>query len=220
MYSVDQAGVELIASFEGFVDGVYNDSEGYATCGYGHLLHYSPATEADHREFDGRGRAFYLKLLALDIKRDATDPMNHFLHVSLNQNQVNAVASACFNCGPGFVEGSVGNAINAENWRLAANDFMLWAKPAVLTARRQAEARLFLTPVKGAFPWLTAEERRIVEEYDKLHNHRQNPGRQRVLRTVMLGIRKTIWRAAEAEKNGWDIRSRRQRYQTLLVRTS
>ncbi|MFZ1925300.1 MAG: lysozyme [Solirubrobacteraceae bacterium] len=219
-YAIDQAGVELIAGFEGFVDGVYADSRGFATCGYGHLLHESAPTEQDHREYDGRGRTFFLGLLREDIERVAIGPMNQALRVSLNQNEVNAVASGCFNCGPGFVEGTVGREINAHRLVAAANAFMLWAHPSELVPRREAERRLFLTPVHAStpFPWLEPKERAAVVEYDRLLAHKEDEARRVVLRAVMTGYRKAIWHAARG-KGGWDVQRRRQRYESLLVRT-
>lgn len=219
-YAIDKAGVELIASFEGFINGVYADSRGFATCGYGHLLHESEPTAEDHRTYDGRGRTFYLGLLHQDIERDAIGPMNKVLHVALNQHEVNAVASACFNCGPGFVEGTVGRDINAHQLRAAADAFMLWAHPSVLAGRRESERRLFLTPVHPSipFPWLEPKERAAVEEYDHLLAHKENRPRRLVLGAVMTGYRKAIWHAAQG-KGGWDVLNRRQRYQSLLVRT-
>jgi GH24 family phage-related lysozyme (muramidase) len=219
-YAINQAGVELIASFEGYVDGVYDDSRGFATCGYGHLLHESAATQADHWRYDGRGRTFFLNLLHEDIQRVAIGPMNTALHASLNQNEVNATASATFNCGPGFVEGTVGADINAHRFAAAANAFMLWDHPSVLTSRREAERRIFLTPVHPSlpFPWLEPWERAAVLEYDELLAHGKDRPRRLVLRAVMTGYRKAIWRAAQG-KGGWEILNRRQRYQSLLVRT-
>lgn len=219
-YAIDGAGVELIASFEGYVNGVYADSRGFATCGYGHLLHMSAPTAADHREFDGRGRAFFLQLLHEDIERDAIGPMNAVLRVPLTQNMVNAVASACFNCGPGFVEGIVGRLINRREWAAAANAFMLWANPPELTPRRQAERRLFLTPVHPALPlpWLMPYERAAVLEYDRLLARNENRPRRLVLRAVMTGYRKAVWHAAQG-KGGWDVHDRRQRYHSLRART-
>jgi GH24 family phage-related lysozyme (muramidase) len=223
-YAIDQAGVELIASFEGYVDGVYADSEGFATCGYGHLLHESPPTDADRREYDGRGRAFFLNLLHEDIERDAIGPMNAALRVPLDENELNAVADACYNCGPGFVEGTVGELINRRQFAAAANAFMLWDNPPVLIPRRETERRLFLTPVHPSlpFPWLEPWERAAVLEYDELLAHDKDRNRRLVLRVVMTGYRKGIWLAAEGKTKapaGWEILNRRQRYQSLLART-
>lgn len=219
-YSIDEAGLLLIRGFEGYVDGVYDDSRGFATCGVGHLLHQSGATSADHREYDGRGWAFYSRLLAGDVQRDALGPMNATLHVGLNQNQINAVASACFNCGPGFIYGTVGRLINERRWAAAADAFLLWDQPPELLPRRRQERALFLRPAKRSvpFPLLLPAERALVVEYDRLHAAHQNPGRQRVLVAAMTGTRKAIWRAAQGV-GGWEAANRRVRYTTLLSRT-
>lgn len=218
-YSIDRAGLELIIGFEGFVNGVYDDSRGFATCGFGHLLHESPATEQDHREYDGRGRAFFEGLLHGDVERVAIAPMNQALHVPLNQHQVNAVASGCFNCGPGFVEGTVGREINAEHWQAAADAFLLWANPPVLRPRREEERALFLEPVQAAvrYPWLLPAEREHVEEYDRLHAGNKDRPRRVVLRRLMIREREAIKHAAR--KTGWEVEHRRQRYASLLART-
>lgn len=224
-YSVNEAGVELIASFEGFVDGVYNDVEGYATVGYGHLLHYSNATPEDHRVWDGRGHAFYLSLLHQDINRLCVEPLAAFVHVPLNQNQVNALASAIYNCGAGFIEGTVGRLLNERRYFAAANAFLLWDHPEVLRPRRETERALFLrTPVER-LPWLEQYERRTVLEYERLvwHPSRGRAARAaelsriRVLRRLMLGYAHLILRAV-ARDHKWDVAFRRQRYRSLMAR--
>lgn len=65
---------------------------------------------------------------------------------------------------------------------------------------------------------LTPTERRWCHEYDHLKAHNQNPARRRVLQRVMTAQRQRIWR--EAHKTGWDHLYRRQRYRSLLARTS
>lgn len=219
-YAIDRAGVELIASFEGFVNGAYNDSEGYATCGYGHLLHRSPATRADHRRFDGKGRAFFLNLLHQDIERVSMAPMRRYIHVPLNQHQVNALASLAFNCGGGCLAGTVGRKLNARDYHGAADAFLLWSHPSVLIPRRRQERGLFLSPspVDVAFPWLTAEERRWCLEYDRLKASHRNLARRRVLRRAMRRQAIQI-RSAAHGAGGWDAAHRRQRYHSLVARS-
>jgi len=220
-YEVDAAGVELIASFEGYVNGVYNDSRGFCTGGFGHLFHESPATEEDHRLYDGKGKTFWLKMLHNDIYRDAIEPMNATLHVQLDQNEINPVASACYNCGPGFVEGTVGRLINARKWNAAANAFMLWDHPSVLIPRREQERALFLQGVREGgppFPWLEPWERSAVLEDDILVRTNRDQLRRKQLRAEMTVYRKRVWHAAQGA-GGWEIRFRRQRYRTLWART-
>jgi GH24 family phage-related lysozyme (muramidase) len=143
-YTIDAAGVELIAGFEGYVDGVYDDSDGYATVGFGHLLHESAATPADHREYDGRGKEFFTGLLHEDIHKIAILPMRFYIHVAMDQNRVNALASLGYNAGGGVFAGSMGRFCNAKDWAAAADEFIAWAHPSVLLGRRETERTLFL----------------------------------------------------------------------------
>jgi GH24 family phage-related lysozyme (muramidase) len=217
-YSIDQAGVELIAGFEGFVNGAYNDSRWFATCGYGHLLHQSAATAQDHHTYDGKGRAFFLTLLHGDIQRVSIGPMNRYLHRPMSQGRVNAVASGCFNCGPGFVMGTVGREINAGHWQAAADAFRLWSTPPVLRARREIERALFLKAPKAVkMPWLRADERAWCVEYDRLLKAGKNIGRRRELRTKMA-LRAAEIRHAAAHEGGWEKADRRHRYHSLKAR--
>lgn len=64
---------------------------------------------------------------------------------------------------------------------------------------------------------LTDAEKRWVREYDHLKAKNLDLDRRRVLRRVMTEQRKRIWRSAQ--KNGWT-RARKQRYATLLARTT
>jgi GH24 family phage-related lysozyme (muramidase) len=219
-YALSHAGLELIMSFEGYRDGVYNDSRNFATCGYGHLLHTSLATHADHERYDGRGRTFFLDLLRKDVDRDAMSPMNRLIHAPLNEHQVDALASLAFNCGPGALEGTVGREVNERRYREAADAFLLWSHPPELRPRREQERALFLKPAQPGvkLPWLEPDERRWVGEYDHLHSHHRDPERQHVLVAVMRGRRKAIWHAAQGQ-GGWEVHNRRQRYHSLRVRT-
>jgi GH24 family phage-related lysozyme (muramidase) len=220
-YQIDQTGVELIASFEGFVDGVYNDSRGFATCGVGHLLHQSPATQQDHRTYDGKGRAFFLGLLHDDIERVAMRPMRQYIHVPLNQNRVNALASLAFNCGGGCLAGTVGRKVNARDWAGAQEAFMLWSNPPVLRARREQEAALFGRPAKSkvALPWLEPDERRWCLEYDRLLHAHKDEDRRRVLRRYMRARALEI-RSAAHHEGGWERAHRRQRFHSLNARSA
>jgi GH24 family phage-related lysozyme (muramidase) len=222
-YAIDRAGLDLILSLEGYLDVVYADSRGLATVGVGHLIHMGYPTAHDHAQYDHKGRAFYEQLLRSDVERDSIGPMNHYLHRALNQNQVNAVASAAFNCGPGFIYGSVGQAINRGDMQGAADAFMRWVTPSVLYGRRVHERNLFLTPVKAGprdsvpLPWLTPTERRWCLELDKLTRDGRGTGRRRVLHRV-IGVQARRVADAARKHGGWDVQHRRQRYHSLIAR--
>lgn len=219
-YQIDQTGVELIASFEGFVNGVYNDSRGFATCGVGHLLHTSPATQQDHRTYDGKGRAFFLGLLHDDIERVSMRPMRQYIHVPLNQNRINALASLAFNCGGGALAGTVGRKVNARDWKGAGDAFLLWSHPAVLRARREQERALFERPAKkkAVLPWLEPDERRWCLSYDRLLHSHKDEAKRRELRKLMHERATRIAYAAHHE-GGWELHHRRQRFHSLHARS-
>lgn len=65
----------------------------------------------------------------------------------------------------------------------------------------------------------TASEARWIREYDRLLRAKRDPGRRRVLRRVMTAARKRVWRAAQGP-GGWTTHRRRDRYRSLLARTT
>lgn len=105
-----------------------------------------------------------------------------------------------------------------------------------LTRRRQAERALFLSdggsaaagePVPEADPLAgyTAAEIDWIREYDRLRREQRDPARRVVLRAAMTRQRKRIWRAAQPSVNGgdgkgWDWDRRRDRYHSLLERST
>jgi predicted chitinase len=66
---------------------------------------------------------------------------------------------------------------------------------------------------------LTERERHWCREYDHLHAANEDVDRRRVLRRVMRVQRKKIYRAANAEPDGWHRMNRAKRYKSLLART-
>ncbi len=138
---LSERGAEFIEREEGFRADVYNDSEGYATVGIGHLLHYSGATAADHAKWDGMSMAAALKLLAAD-NAPGLQAIQHYVRVELTQPQIDALCSLLYNCGPGAISGGIQRAINAHHDPTAA--FMAWAHPTVLEGRRRRELEVFL----------------------------------------------------------------------------
>lgn len=64
----------------------------------------------------------------------------------------------------------------------------------------------------------TPEERRWIEEYDRLLKTKKDPERRAVLRRVMTEQRKKVWQAAQGP-GGWHKLNRQARYNSLLART-
>ena len=141
----------------------------------------------------------------------------------LDQPKFDALTSFVYNVGPGGIAPStgIGKALRAKQWNRAADELLKWDRAGGhslpgLTRRRKAERALFLSqPPKAQRP---ADETRWLREYDGLLRAKKDKDRRRVLRTTMTKRRKSIWRAAQ--KSGWDKLNRRDRYKSLLARTT
>lgn len=148
-------GIALIQSFEGCRLKSYRDSAGILTIGWG-------TTEAA-----GLGPV----VAGMTITQEQADTMfvislapyeaavMKALTRSPNQNQFDAMVSLVYNIGPNAFKGSsVVKRFNAGMTAPAAAAFRMWTKATVggekitlggLVARRDAEAKLFLTPVEA-----------------------------------------------------------------------
>ncbi|KAJ2469375.1 hypothetical protein GGI02_003411 [Coemansia sp. RSA 2322] len=150
--SVNQATINLIEEFEGFVARPAPDPIGLPTVGYGHLCKSKGCGEV-HQAFP-LTRSSAEQLLRSDITT-FTDCLNSAINnnVRLNANQFGALVSWAFNNGCGNARSStlVRRLNNGENpdtvaqnelpkWRLAGGKVM----PG-LVRRRAAEVKLFTT---------------------------------------------------------------------------
>ena len=144
MRHINQAGLELIESFEGLRLKAYTDSVGIWTIGYGHT---GPEV-----------------VKGLEISRDqAEDLLRNDLGTAErgveaalgdvgNSNQFSACVSLAFNVGVhAFAGSSIVKLMKAGDMFGAADRFMQWNKAGGqvvkgLTRRREAERKLFLTP--------------------------------------------------------------------------
>lgn len=141
---ISAAGVKMIAGFEGYESAPYTDSVGVWTIGYGHTEGVSsrskPLTQAQARA-----------LLQHDLDKTYAPPVTA-LGLPLNQHQFDALVSAVYNLGPGILSSSstLGKALRARNWKLAADALLLYdhaggrVLPGLRT-RREAERKLFLS---------------------------------------------------------------------------
>jgi lysozyme len=168
MREINQAGLDLIKSFEGILDGdpstsnldPYLDPVGIWTIGWGHAIVYG-------RDFlrgkENKAKAFALypggltireaeTLLRADVMDKCRD-VDSLVKVSLNDNQYAAIVSFTFNLGVGNLKQStLLKKLNAGDFAGAAKEFAKWNKAggrvlAGLTRRRAAEAELFRRPV-------------------------------------------------------------------------
>ena len=168
MREINQAGLDLIKSFEGILDGnpatanldPYIDPVGIWTIGWGHAI----VVGKDFlRGKENKAKAFALypggltiaqaeTLLRADVMDKCRD-VDSLVKVSLNDNQYAAVVSFTFNLGVGNLKQStLLKKLNAGDFEGAAKEFAKWNKAggrvlAGLTRRRAAEAELFRRPV-------------------------------------------------------------------------
>lgn len=141
---VSDAGVALVAGFEGFVPHPYRDPVGVWTIGYGETLNVGPNTPNISEP------AARLKLRRR-LNNDYVPAVLAAGKGKLNQNQIDAFASFVYNCGPGAVSThtTVGQRLRKGNLGGAANALLAWCKaggrvlPGLL-ARRKRERALAL----------------------------------------------------------------------------
>lgn len=150
-----QACYDLIKRFEGFRAKAYICPAGILTVGYGHTgLDVLPGMIVTEAQADALLRADVDKFTAI-VKKSITRPVT--------QGQFDALVSICFNVGPGRAGARDGivtlksghpstllRKLNAGDVLGAAAEFPKWNKAGGvvlrgLTARREAEQRLFLS---------------------------------------------------------------------------
>lgn len=142
MRKTDDAGVELIKSFEALRLKAYQDSVGVWTIGWGHTAGVKRGqviTTAQAEQF------------LRDDLGDSEEGVENALTEDVTDNQFAACVSLAFNIGvSAFRKSSIVKFINAGDVQLAADRFLLYNKAggkplAGLTRRRKAERALYLT---------------------------------------------------------------------------
>ena len=144
-------GAVFIARFEGFAAKPYNDANGYATIGYGHLLHYSRVSKADLERFPhDLTKEQGLQYLRADAQI-AAHAVSEYIHVKLKQNQMDGLISFTYNCGAGSLNGTtVQRCVNTLNWKALPSALRMWTHDGHgnelqgLVSRRLAESNLIL----------------------------------------------------------------------------
>jgi lysozyme len=151
---INQATVELVKEFEGFRAKAYKCPAGIWTIGYGTTaaagVGITPKEGMTITRSDAEGYLHgALEKFAAQIESDITAP--------INENEFGAFVSLAYNIGPGaFRKSSALRHFNAGDKAKAAAAILLWDKAGGkvlrgLTRRREAERKLFLTPVGGKF---------------------------------------------------------------------
>ena len=149
---ISKVGIDLIKEFEGCYLTAYKCPAGIWTIGIGHT-----------GLVDGKAICKGMTItqqkaeeLLSEYLEKRYEPAVRKLGVELNQNQYDALVSFCYNLGPGIFTGNLLSAIKAKNWTSVAEQMLLYNKARVdgtltvlngLTRRREAERKLFLTPV-------------------------------------------------------------------------
>jgi len=164
MREINQAGIDLIKSFEGIEDGdpttvnldPYLDPVGIWTIGWGHAIVKDgrflkgafAAKVAKMLYPNGITREQAERLLREDVEKHAR-ALDALVTVELTDNQYAALASFVFNLGPENLRRSaLLRFVNEKRFEQAASEFKRWNKAGGkvlpgLVRRRAAEAELF-----------------------------------------------------------------------------
>ena len=144
--TINQAGLDLIKSFEGLRLTTYFDWVGVATIGYGTTAAAGIGISPSHGMVITEGQAEQYLRLALDRFSESIAPL---IHVPVTPNEWAACLSLAYNIGPrNFAKSSVLQLLNAGDKAGAAGRFAAWNRAGGkvlpgLTRRRAAEAALF-----------------------------------------------------------------------------
>ena len=134
--TTNQAGLDLIESFEGLRLNSYQDSVGVWTIGYGH----TQGVHAGQTITQQQAQAFLQQDLGV-----AEAAVNK-LGLTLTDNQFAALVSFTFNLGAGNLNKLMSHGLAAAADRILLFDHAGGRVLPGLTRRRQAERALFLTP--------------------------------------------------------------------------
>ena len=150
MRQINQAGLNLIESFEGCKLKPYLDSVKIPTIGIGTTVYPDgkKVTMKDPAITKDQAYAF----LKSHMDKDC-EAVSNMVKVVINDNQFAALVSFAYNCGRAALAAStLLKRVNAGEFQKAADEFLKWDHAggvvvAGLTRRRQAERALFLHPV-------------------------------------------------------------------------
>lgn len=143
---INQAGIELIKSFEGLKLDSYKCPSGVWTCGYG-------ATGDRVKPGLNITAAQAEQWLAEDLQK-FEEAVSRLVKVSLNENEFSALVSFAYNCGESALAGSTAlKRLNAGDRAGCCEALLWWTKGSGgqvlegLARRRKAEVALFQTAV-------------------------------------------------------------------------
>lgn len=122
---ISQEGLALIASFEGFSPYLYDDPAGHATVGYGFLVHLGNyhrqrgvCPKCDQWARIGETALYLSPEKGRELLREKAQPYTEAVVRTtrpMNQHELDALSSFCFNVGPGgYINSSVRQAVNTN----------------------------------------------------------------------------------------------------------
>lgn len=153
--STSEKGKDFIKSWESYRKNAYNDSEGFCTIGYGHLIARKKCENLTlPTEFqNGISEAKASELLNMKIQEFET-AIKRDIQVPLHQHEFDALLSLVYNTGPNFLsKGGRNNGptkimtkINSLDYAGGASEFADVTNGGVtgLVNRRKAEIEIFL----------------------------------------------------------------------------
>jgi len=153
--NINKATIDLVKEFEGCKLTAYRDAVGVWTIGYGTTARAGLGIIPTGGMTITQAEADQLLADGLNKFADQIRPM---IEADLNDNQFGACVSLAYNIGAyGFNRSTALEKINAGDYAKAADAFLLWNKAGGkvlkgLVRRREAERKLFLTPVFEQVP--------------------------------------------------------------------
>jgi GH24 family phage-related lysozyme (muramidase) len=160
--SVNQATIDLIKRFEGCKLVAYQDIVGIWTIGYGTTAGADVGVKPAYGMTITQERAE--DLLRQGVEKFAAT-VDALITVNVNANEFGACVSLAYNIGPNaFAKSTVLRELNAGNKDKASAAFRMWNQAGGevikgLVNRREAEIKLFLTPVTADMHTMTEKEK-------------------------------------------------------------
>jgi len=148
--NVNQATVDMVKEFEGFRAETYLCPAKILTIGYGTTATADVGIKPSLGMKITKDQAEKYLRAALEKFAASIEP---HITAPINENEFGAFVSLAYNIGPGaFKKSTALSAFNAGDKEKAANAILLWDKAggrvlSGLVRRREAERKLFLTPV-------------------------------------------------------------------------
>jgi len=164
--SVNQATIDLIKQYEGCKLVAYQDIVGIWTIGYGTTAGADVGVKPAYGMTITQARAEDLLRQGVDKFANTVDAL---ITTKVNQNERGACVCLAYNIGTGaFAKSTVLRELNAGNKDKAAAAFRMWNKAGGevikgLVNRREAEIKLFLTPVTADMHTVALTEKEQTE---------------------------------------------------------